>query len=60
MILIDYSNNETVEFETVSQAMMFTSDLFVADIKALGIRCERPSDYERLYDYIIGLTNSIS
>ena len=35
MILIDYSNNETIEFQTISQAKMFTAVLFVDDIRAL-------------------------
>ena len=60
MILIDYSNNETIEFQTISQAKMFTFDLFGVDIKALGIRCEDSSDYKLLEDYILGLANSIS
>lgn len=59
MILITYSNNETLEFPTVSQAKMFTLDLFHADIKALGIRCNNASDFNRLENYILGLTNSI-
>ena len=60
MILIDYSNNETIEFQTISQAKMFTAVLFVDDIRALGIRCENSSDYKLLEDYILGLTHSIS
>ena len=60
MILIDYSNNETIEFQTISQAKMFTAVLFVDDIRALEIRCENSSDYKLLEDYILGLTHSIS
>ena len=60
MILIDYSNNETIEFQTISQAKMFTADLLEVDIKALGIRCEDSSDFNLLEDYILGLTHSIS
>jgi len=30
MILISYSNNETIEFPTISQAQMYTMDLFVS------------------------------
>jgi len=60
MILIDYSNNETIEFQTISQAIMFTCDLFKVDIIALGIRCEDSSDYKLLEKYILGLTHSIS
>jgi len=60
MILIDYSNNETIEFQTISQAKMFTADLFEVDIKALGIRCKDSSDFKLLEDYILGLTHSIS
>ncbi len=60
MILIDYSNNETIEFQTISQAKIYTFDLFEVGIMALGLRCEDTSDDKLLETYILGLTNSIS
>jgi len=59
MILISYSNNETLEFTTVSSAMSYTLDMFVSGIVALGIRSSNASDFKHLQDYIAGLHNSI-
>jgi hypothetical protein len=60
MILISYSNNETLEFTTVSSAMSYTLDMFVSGIVALGIRSSNASDFKHLQDYIAGLHNSIN
>jgi len=59
-ILIDYSNNETIKFHTLSQAMIFTLDLFVSDIHALGIHCNDVVATQSLQNYIEGLSNSIT
>jgi hypothetical protein len=59
-ILIDYSNNETIKFHTLSQAMMFTLALFVSDIHALGIHCNDVVTTQSLQNYIEGLNQSIS
>lgn len=60
MILISYSNNETIEFPTISQAQMFTLDLFVSGIYAVKVRCTNASDTNHLQDYIAGIYKSIS
>jgi hypothetical protein len=60
MILISYSNNETIEFPTISQAQMYTMDLFVSDIHAVKVRCTNASDTNHLQDYIAGIYKSIS
>lgn len=59
MILIDYSNNETIEFKSLSDALSYTFDLFVSGIYALGIRSSNASDFKHLQNYIAGLHNSI-
>ena len=59
-ILIDYSNNETIKFHTLSHAMMFTLDLFVSDSHAVGIHCNDVVSYQSLQNYIEGLYQSIS
>jgi len=59
-ILIDYSNNETIKFHTLSHATMFTLDLFVSDIHAVGIHCNDVVSYQSLQNYIEGLYQSIS
>jgi len=59
-ILIDYSNNETIKFHSLSQAMIFTLDLFVSDIHALGIHCNDAVATQSLQNYIEGLSNSIT
>ena len=59
-ILIDYSNNETIQFHSLSQAMMYTLDLFVSGIHALGIHCNDAESYQSLQNYIEGLYQSIS
>lgn len=60
MILISYSNNKTLEFSTVSQAQMFTMDLFISGIHAVKVRCTNASDTNHLQDYIAGIYKSIS
>jgi hypothetical protein len=60
MILISYSNNETIEFPTISQAQMYTMDLFVSGIHAVKLRCTNASDTNHLQDYIAGIYKSIS
>jgi hypothetical protein len=60
MILISYTNNETLEFSTISDATMYTLDLLVSDIHATKIRCTNASDTNHLQDYIAGIYKSIS
>lgn len=59
MILIDYSNNETIEFKSLSDAMSYTYDLFVSEIYAVGIRSSNASVFNRLQHYIAGLNESM-
>jgi len=51
-IFIDFSNNETVKFQTVSSAINWLVDMFFSDIFAIGLRCSNTSDYVVLQDYI--------
>jgi hypothetical protein len=51
-IFIDFSNNETVKFQTVSSATNWLVDMFFSDIVAIGLRCSNTSDYVVLQDYI--------
>jgi len=59
MILISYSNNETVEFTSVSTALSYTLDMLISGIHCIGIRSSNASDYQFLQDYIAGLYKSI-
>ena len=60
MILISYTNQETIRFSSVSQAQMLTLDLFVSGIHAVKVRCTNASDTNHLQDYIEGIYKSIS
>ena len=51
-IFIDFSNNETVKFQSVSSATNWLVDMFFSDIVAIGLRCSNTSDYVVLQDYI--------
>jgi hypothetical protein len=59
-ILVDYSNNETIQFHSLSQAMMYTRDLSLCEIHALEIHCNDAVSYQSLQNYIEGLHQSIS
>ncbi|OUW70113.1 MAG: hypothetical protein CBD71_04395 [Rickettsiales bacterium TMED211] len=52
MILISYTNNETVTFNTVSTAKQYTLDLLKCDIHAVKIRANNGSNFSLLQDYI--------
>ena len=60
MILISYTNQETIRFSSVSQAQMLTLDLFVSGIHAVKVRCTNASDTNHLQGYIAGIYKSIS
>ena len=60
MIHIFYSNNETLEFPTVSIAEISTQILNDCDIKPLRIQCDNALDFNRLQDYIAGIQQSIN
>jgi hypothetical protein len=60
MILISYTNNETLEFPTVSSAMKYTLDLCLSDIHAVKVKCNNASDTNHLQDYIAGIYKSIN
>lgn len=60
MILISYTNQETIGFSSVSQAQMLTLDLFVSGIHAVKVRCTNASDTNHLQDYIAGIYKSIN
>ena len=56
MILISYTNNETISFKSVSTAKQYTFDLLQCDIHAVKIRVNNVSDFSgpvfvRLYPF---------
>ena len=55
MILISYTNNETISFKSVSTAKQYTFDLLQCDIHAVKIRANNVSDFSLLQDYIAAL-----
>ncbi len=52
MILITFSNNETLEFKTVSQAKDY--------VLALGIVSDNTNDLNHLQDYVASIYKSIT
>lgn len=52
MILISYTNNETISFPSISAAKQYTLDLYQCDIHAAKIRPNYGSVYSLLKDYI--------
>ena len=59
MILLDFTNNKTVEFTSVSTALAYTLDMLSSGIHCIGIRSSNASDYQFLQDYIAGLYLSL-
>ena len=55
MILISYTNNETISFPSISTAKQYTLDLFYSGIHAVKIRVNNGSDFSLLQDYIAAL-----
>ena len=60
MILITFSNNETLEFKTVSQAKDYTLALILSGIQALGIVSNNTDDLNHLQEYIASIYKSIT
>jgi hypothetical protein len=60
MILITFSNNETLEFKTVSQAKDYVLALMLNGIQALGIVGNNTDDLNHLQDYIASIYKSIT
>jgi len=60
MILITFSNNETLEFKTVSQAENYALALMLSGIQALGIVSDNTNDLNHLQDYIASIYKSIT
>ena len=52
MILISYTNNETISFPSISTAKQYTLDLYHSGIHAVKIRVNNGSDFSLLQDYI--------
>ncbi len=52
MILISYTNNETISFANLFSAKQYTLDLFQSGIHAVKIRVNNGSDFSLLQDYI--------
>jgi len=52
MILISYTNNETISFANLFSAKQYTLDLFYSGIHAVKIRVINGSDFSSLQDYI--------
>ena len=60
MILIDFTNNETIEFPSVLMAQMFILDLTSMGIYVAGIHWPNAEDFKPLEDYILALYQSIN
>jgi hypothetical protein len=60
MILIDFSNNETIEFQDILMAGIFMKALSSMNIKVLGIHCSDTEATKTLQDYLEELNNSIT
>tara|TARA_R110000796_G_scaffold238641_1_gene359049 strand:- start:250 stop:432 length:183 start_codon:yes stop_codon:yes gene_type:complete len=60
MILLDFTNNETIEFPSLFEAQMFIWDLALHGIFVSGIHCSDAEDIQSLEDYILGLYQSIN
>lgn len=60
MILITFSNQETLEFTTVSQAKDYVLALMINGIQALGIVGNNTDDLNHLQDYIASIYESIT
>ena len=60
MILITFSNNETLEFNTVSQAKDYSLALILSGIHALGIVSNNTDDLNHLQDYFASIYKSIT
>jgi hypothetical protein len=60
MILLDFTNNETIEFPSVLMAQMFILDLTSMGIYVAGIHCTNAEDFKPLEDYILALYQSIN
>lgn len=60
MILITFSNQETLEFTTVSQAKDYVLALMINGIQALGIVGNNTDDLNHLQDYIASIYKSIT
>jgi hypothetical protein len=60
MILITFSNNETLEFKTVSQAKDYVLALMISGIQALGIVSDKTDDLNHLQDYVASIYKSIT
>ena len=52
MILITFSNNETLEFQDRFTAQLDIKTMRSFDIRAVKLRCDKSSDYMAIQDYI--------
>ena len=57
--IIDFSNEESVIFSTVSTAINYIVDMLCSEIHAVGIHCSDTEDTKHLQNYIAGLYKSI-
>jgi len=55
MILISYSNNETLSFKTISTAKQYTLDLLECGIHAVRLRANNGSNLIAIRNYIDSL-----
>jgi len=59
-IIVDFSNNESVLFKTISQAIAFIRIAYKVGLIAKGIHCRDTEDTQLLQDYLEGLNKSIN
>ena len=59
-IIVDFSNNESVLFKTISQAIALIRIASKVGLIAKGIHCSDTEDTQLLQDYLEGLNKSIN
>lgn len=59
-IIVDFSNNESVLFQTISQAIALIRIASNVGVFAKGIHCSDTGDTQLLQDYLEGLNKSIN
>lgn len=59
-IIVDFSNNESVLFQTISQAIALIRIASKVGVFAKGIHCSDTEDTQLLQDYLEGLNKSIN
>lgn len=59
-IIIDFSNNKSMIFKSISYATAIITNYFYDGIVVKGIHCSDTEDTQLLQDYLEGLNKSIN